>query len=263
MYEYRVYIINGKEYFQTLAGDDDEHRQTIELPLGESLLRFLEIDMSGCADAESMRRSFSGHPYSVFANKHTPAYIIAMHDQIRELVTRALTNPQGKEKAMDRLTEYYHGGDEDKFTLRPITTYYDIVGDSGLCEILDPMSIEDILSFTVRAMAEANVFFKTCKHCGKYFNAGHGNAQFCERQVDAAGKTCRDIGSQRLYREKAKQNPILVEYDRAYKRNFARIRTKRLTVAEFREWGERARAYRDAVLAGKRAPEELRGILNQ
>jgi len=103
------------------------------------------------------------------------------------------------------------------------------------------------------------VFFKTCRHCGKYFNAGHGNAEYCERLVGTSDKTCRDVGALRLYREKAKQN---LEYNRAYKRNYARIRAKRMTAAEFREWGERARACRDAVLAGTRAPEELLEILN-
>jgi len=210
MNAYKVYIIGGKEYFQALAGDGDG--QPICLPLGESLLRFLELDMSGRAGAQP----FSGHPYLALAGRHSPARIIALQRQMRELAAAVFSNPRGKEKAMDRLAQYCRGGTEGKFTLGPITTCYEIIGDSGLCEILEPKSIGDILNFVIRAMAKANVSYKSCLHCGKYFLPGHGNAKFCERRIDATEKTCRDIGALRLYREKQKHSPVLVEYERAY-----------------------------------------------
>jgi len=184
-----------------------------------------------------------------------------LQNQMRELVAGALTNPQGKEKAMDRLTKFYSGKDEGKFTLGPITTYYEKIHGKGLCEILEPQSLEDILNYIIRAMVKANVFYKTCLYCGKLFIAGHSNAEYCERPTGSSGKTCRDVGSLRVYREKQKQDPVMVEYNRAYKRNYAKIRSKRMTAEEFQEWSERAREQRDAVLRGEKELQELLEML--
>ena len=250
MDKYKVYTINGKEFFQFIAGDGNERGQTISFALGESLMRFLEIDVSG-------------HPYLTIAGKHDPAYIIGLQNQMRELVAGVFSNPRGKETAMDRLTEFYGGEAEGRFTLGPLTTYYEIAGDGGLCEILEPKTIEDILNFLIRAMLRADVFCKTCRHCGKYFIPSHGNVGYCERLIDGTEKTCREVGAVRLYREKQRQNPILAAYERAYKTHFARIKYKKMTAEEFRKWGERARTCRDEVLAGTRAPEELMELLSR
>lgn len=295
---YKVYISKGREIFAFPSEDEGRH-ETISFDMGQSLMVFLEYDVSRyvegfreiagskCAVAERMLDSFSRHPYFTFVRLHyierlgnyrredvlsdaqaeelsrIPDHLIGLQNQMRELVAGALTNLPGKEKAMDRLTEYYSGKDEGKFVLGPITTYYEKVRGSGLCEILEPNSLEDILNYIIRAMVKANVFYKTCLYCGKLFIAGHSNAEYCERPTGSSGKTCRDVGSLRVYREKQKQDPVMVEYNRAYKRNYAKIRSKRMTAEEFQEWSERAREQRDAVLAGRKELDELLEMLGE
>ena len=99
--------------------------------------------------------------------------------------------------------------------------------------------------------------FKSCKHCGRFFVAEHGNADYCERPVADSEKTCRDIGSLRAYREKQRQDPVVSAYNRAYKTHYARIKYKTMTREEFAAWGERARVFRDEVLAGEKELENF------
>ena len=287
---YKVYISKGKENF---TFTDERGPRTIGFPMGDSLMRFLEINVSDwvegfqqisgtkCVVVEQMLQSFSNkHIYLIFLGQHyinklgnyrrddvlpeelveeysgIAEHVFELQNQMRELVAEALTNPQGKEKAMDRLSKYYGSNADGKFQLGPITTYYEKVRGGGLCEILEPTSLEDILNYILRAMVKADVFYRACLYCGKLFMA-HGNAEYCERAVGASGKTCRDVGSLRVYREKQKQDPVTVEYNRAYKRNYAKIRSKRMTAEEFQEWSERAREQRDLVLAGEKRLDEL------
>jgi len=100
MEKHKIYTINGKEYFQFMAGDGGERGQPIGFALGESLIRFLEIDVSG-------------HPYLTIAGNHDPAHIMELQNQMRELVAGVFSNPRGKETAMDRLSEFYDARNDE------------------------------------------------------------------------------------------------------------------------------------------------------
>ena len=50
-------------------------------------------------------------------------------------------------------------------------------------------------------------------------------------------------------KNKVRNNPILKEYERAYKRNYARVTNHKMTAEDFRLWTEEATQKRDAFSA--------------
>jgi len=140
MYEYKVYISKGREIFK-FPSEDGERHESIGFEMGQSLMVFLEYDVGSyvdsfreiagakCAEVERMLNLFSRHPYFTFVRlqyidrlrnyrrddllpdalveefSRIPDYLIGLQNQMRELVAGALTNPQGKEKVMDRTGE--------------------------------------------------------------------------------------------------------------------------------------------------------------
>ena len=74
------------------------------------------------------------------------------------------------------------------------------------------------------------------QNCGRYFLIEADEySDYCERMSEG-GKTCREIGSQKRYDSKCKNDPIRLTYNRAYKAHYARYMKKEMTVAEFEQW---------------------------
>lgn len=109
------------------------------------------------------------------------------------------------------------------------------------------------LSFCVTElskMIEANVIVKRCKNCGKYFiQKQNYNNDYCNREYNQKGQTCKDIGASLQYKNRLKNNPILKEYERAYKRNYARVTNHKMSSEDFRLWTEEASIKRDTISA--------------
>lgn len=110
-----------------------------------------------------------------------------------------------------------------------------------------------MIDFLLRAIIQQELTFKVCRSCGKYFPAtlSHGNSEYCNRLFQDTGKTCKEIGSVKVYQAKLEENPEFKAYNRAYKSHFARIKYKRMTKEQFRVWSEQAREFRDEVTKGK------------
>lgn len=109
------------------------------------------------------------------------------------------------------------------------------------------------LSFCVTElskMIEANVIIKRCKNCGKYFiQKQNYNNDYCNRKYNQKGQTCKDIGASLQYKNKINNNPILKEYERAYKRYYARVTNNKMSTEDFRLWTEEASKKRDCISA--------------
>jgi len=188
-----------------------------------------------------------------------PQQIARLQEQMRRLMSEALdcSLPGTLE---DRLAKYFSGNGDGKFEFAQVhLAYRSNFGSMPkiFLPVLIAESLEDVLTFLLQNYIERGVTFKSCKHCGQFFVSEHGNADYCERLVDDSGKTCRDIGSLRAYRERQKQDPVVSAYNRAYKTHYARIKYKTMTREEFQAWGEEARAFKDDVLAGERTLEEF------
>lgn len=88
---------------------------------------------------------------------------------------------------------------------------------------------------------ECGLRIKKCKNCNKLFVATtNHNVEYCS--------SCKNIGATKSYNKKVKQNPILKEYNKAYKRNYARIGKPGMSNEQFRNWVEEATQKRDSLI---------------
>jgi len=72
-------------------------------------------------------------------------------------------------------------------------------------------TIEDILELEFTKMLEANVRFRKCKRCGKYFiMKGNYDTNYCDRVADGETRNCQELSAAENYKAKIagdKANP--------------------------------------------------------
>ena len=73
----------------------------------------------------------------------------------------------------------------------------------------------------------------------------------------AGGKTCKDLGSFRIYEKRLMESPVVREYKRSYKAHNARVSKGMMTRDEFNAWSVEAREKRDMCLRGEYDFEEF------
>lgn len=100
------------------------------------------------------------------------------------------------------------------------------------------------------ALIKINAKMKRCKRCGKYFILkGDYNTDYCDRILPDEKLSCKKAAAIETRKKKIQKNPILKEYERAYKRNYARLNSKKITKEEFRLWTEEASKERDRIIS--------------
>ena len=125
-------------------------------------------------------------------------------------------------------------------------------------DTLDTEKAEDFVQFILAEYIRRNLRFRICKFCGRYFGImGNTRLEFCDRLIDGSTKTCKEMGSLRLYEKKIFSEPAIKEYKRSYKAHNARIRYGIMTREEFNAWSQEARRKRDDCVAGKLSLEEF------
>lgn len=121
-----------------------------------------------------------------------------------------------------------------------------------ITEVLDTEDAESLVHFVLARYLQENVHFRVCKYCEKYFGiTGNSKAEYCERLIAGSRKTCKEMGSLRLYEKRKFESPAVREYKRSYKAHNARIRYGLMTREEFNTWAVEARQKRDACVDGK------------
>ncbi len=126
-------------------------------------------------------------------------------------------------------------------------------------EVLHTDSAKDLISFMLVSYIKHGIRFRQCKYCGKYFGiVGNYNTEYCTREVlQAGGKTCKDLGSLRIYEKRLMESPVVREYKRSYKAHNARVSKGMMTRDEFNTWSVEAREKRDMCLRGEYDFEEF------
>ena len=125
-------------------------------------------------------------------------------------------------------------------------------------EVLNTERVSDLICFLLCRYLEANLRFHACKFCGKLFGiTGNYKQEYCSRVIPGSEKTCKEMGSVRLYEKKIFSEPAIKEYKRSYKAHNARIRYGLMTREEFDKWAAEAREKRDACVAGKLPLEDF------
>lgn len=98
-------------------------------------------------------------------------------------------------------------------------------------------------------MLELGIKIRKCAVCGKYFILSGHDGKCCDNLYKNTGLTCQQVFADRNYKSKRKENPILKEYDKAYKRMYARYSSrKNLSSKEYEEWKNEASQERDKAL---------------
>lgn len=94
---------------------------------------------------------------------------------------------------------------------------------------------------------------KKCKNCNKFYIPSFGYfSEYCnEIAPNEKVKTCREIGSKASFDNKLNQNPILKEYQKAYKTHHARFVKKKMTKEELSQWKVFAKDMMEQVQADK------------
>ena len=127
-----------------------------------------------------------------------------------------------------------------------------------LQECLNSEESLDLCNYLLARYLEAQIEFRTCKFCGKYFGVRKGSKdKYCDRLIGATGKTCKQSGSFRNYEKQYFDNPVNKEYKRAYKTRNARVHAGTMTREEFDAWTKEAKAKRTACLQEKITLDEF------
>ena len=124
-------------------------------------------------------------------------------------------------------------------------------GSSRVQEVYSHSNLESLIYREFMACIKAEVMPKRCKNCGKFYIPSVGYfSEFCENIApNEKVKTCREIGSRASFDKKLKDNPILFEYQKAYKTHHARFVKKKMTKKELSDWKIFATDMRDKALA--------------
>lgn len=107
----------------------------------------------------------------------------------------------------------------------------------------------DVCSESLNLLIKLNKGVKQFNYCSKYFFVkGNYELNYCDKIFLGTNRTCQQLASIEKYQDKVKSNPILKEYQKAYKRNYAKRMNNRINENEFKHWVYEATVKRDEVV---------------
>ena len=197
-----------------------------------------------------------------------PSEIAHEQKQIREIIRLALdidANRDDPRPPEEKLFSYYQNENRDLannrlslFQFRTLPLSYEMTESDVFCEVLHPESICDLIDYAFRKSFMERQRWRVCRHCGKYFPIrSRASAEYCDRVITAAGGTCKEVGSTKVWEEKMSSDELFRIYRREYKRRFAWIRLGKWTQEEFSSWSAEAQEKRTLCGLGKVSPEEF------
>ncbi len=134
---------------------------------------------------------------------------------------------------------------------------YTVSNDLTLCEEYIASDISSLLYLEFMKMLQYNIFVRKCENCGRLFAVkGNYNKKYCDRKISGTSKTCQEVGAVNSFKNKTLKDPIIGEYQRAYKRLYARKRTGKITKEELDIQIKKATALRDEAVKGSLSKDE-------
>ena len=124
-------------------------------------------------------------------------------------------------------------------------------------EVYEINNCEEQIKFELFKVIQNNFVINKCENCGKLFipitssnnpnQKGRNDQKYCNSLFENTGKTCKEIGALNKQKEKVQNSPILIEYNREYKRmhGLHYNHQKKFTEKKFKEWSKKARKLRD------------------
>lgn len=211
-------------------------------------------------------------------------YYQGLQSYLRDLVDRVFSADESEDVALRYFTLRSRFGDDAypafafdnvKYTAlnKGITGVYpydefleEEASNNPVTIITEMLETEDPYAFSSFALyryLQEDMHLRKCKYCGRLFaTRGSTKVEYCDRLIENSTKTCREMGSLRLYEKRKMEDPAIREYKRSYKTHNARIRYGLMTREEFTAWSVEARAKRDACCAGELPLEEFVEWLN-
>lgn len=123
-------------------------------------------------------------------------------------------------------------------------------------EVYEINNCEEQIKFELFKVIQNNFVINKCENCGKLFipitssnnptQKGRNDQKYCNSLFENTGKTCKEIGALNKQKEKVQNSPILIEYNREYKRmhGLHYNHQKKFTEKKFKEWSKKARELR-------------------
>lgn len=131
-------------------------------------------------------------------------------------------------------------------------------------EVYEIDSFEKGLFISFMKMVMKKVIVKRCKCCEKFFiPQGRIDTEYCDRIAPNSTKTCREIGAIKKYHNKSKDNPIMKEFQKEYKKMSGRVRIKKISQSDFFNWSEKARELRDNAIEESKNSEDMESTLEK
>ena len=114
-------------------------------------------------------------------------------------------------------------------------------------------NIDDQIKFELLTIIENNFVINKCENCKKLFipitssnnknQKARTDQKYCDSIYLDTGKTCKEIGAMNKRKEKVKNNPILKEFNKEYKRMYGLHynHSKQFTEKKFKDWSKKAK----------------------
>ena len=150
--------------------------------------------------------------------------------------------------ATDNYIELCHSKN-NKYTFQSFSYVTKAVMDKGkIHTAYEVFSEQDIAFVELITLIMNNSKINQCKRCGKLFVLKNNHiSSYCDRLDSVVGVPCSRLGSAEAYKEKLTKNVILQEYQKAYKRLYARVRSDRMEQADFNAWVQETTEIRDRM----------------
>ncbi|MDD2956238.1 MAG: DUF6076 domain-containing protein [Oscillospiraceae bacterium] len=105
--------------------------------------------------------------------------------------------------------------------------------------------------------------FRRCKNCKRFFLLTQGyKTDYCDRPLaENPKRTCRQQGAKNIAKEKAKNNPVLQSYNRAYRRITADKRRGNIPETDWRRAKQRLADLRDMAISGRLRDAEMERLV--
>lgn len=194
---------------------------------------------------------------------HIPSAIDTMQKQTNRIFEMVLDIDKGDGPAQKRMTSFLrHEKANSRRTFEfasSLPLHFEATGHDTFGEVLYPRDAYDLIEFFLREAIKREQKMRVCKNCGHYFAiAGRSTAEYCDRPIDAKGRTCKDMGSIIQWTKDRADDEVFKVYRREYKRRFAWIKAGRVTAEVFYAWSEKAREKKAECDNGAITLEEYR-----
>ena len=145
-------------------------------------------------------------------------------------------------------------------TIEPIDnqTIEKLKGSVGVSMVFECNTVRDFLFWEFNSLLSNGVKIKRCAYCNRLFVAkGNYNTDCCDRILNGNKYTCKKMMAIKRRKEKTASSAITHEYEKAYKRMYARLSNQKISSEEFRLWADEASNKRDSFIAEyDRSPSE-------